>query len=130
MVRKQLKLLRQRGFQITMPLSACIANELNSQYGCEGYVEFNAISFSSVVAFFIYFIIFFIFCHKQHHCRNCGKVVCGPCSSKKFLLPQQSTKPLRVCLDCYDSLSRSKNEVRILFRRTMNFSSFFYTDFK
>lgn len=51
-----------------------------------------------------YFTIF------QHHCRNCGAVVCGPCSSKKFLLPSQSTKPVRVCLDCYDSLSQSKNE--------------------
>lgn len=36
--------------------------------------------------------------------------MCGPCSSKKFLLPSQSTKPVRVCLDCYDSLSQSKNE--------------------
>lgn len=48
--------------------------------------------------------------HLQHHCRNCGAVVCGPCSSKKFLLPSQSTKPVRVCLQCYDSLSQSKNE--------------------
>lgn len=47
---------------------------------------------------------------RRHHCRNCGAVVCGPCSSKKFLLPQQSSKPVRVCLDCYDSLSQSKNE--------------------
>lgn len=46
----------------------------------------------------------------QHHCRNCGAVVCGPCSSKKFLLPQQSTKPVRVCLNCYDSLSHTKTE--------------------
>ncbi|XP_053694720.1 pleckstrin homology domain-containing family F member 1 homolog isoform X1 [Sabethes cyaneus] len=47
---------------------------------------------------------------RRHHCRNCGAVVCGPCSSKKFLLPGQSTKPLRVCLDCYDSLSSMKRE--------------------
>ena len=46
----------------------------------------------------------------QHHCRNCGAVVCGPCSSKKFLLAGQSTKPLRVCLDCYDKLSSMKTE--------------------
>lgn len=46
----------------------------------------------------------------QHHCRHCGGVVCGPCSSKKFLLPQQSSKPVRVCLNCYDSLSQTKNE--------------------
>lgn len=46
----------------------------------------------------------------QHHCRNCGGVVCGPCSSKKFLLSQQASKPVRVCLDCYDSLSQSKHQ--------------------
>lgn len=45
-------------------------------------------------------IIFF-----QHHCRKCGGVVCGPCSNKRFLLPNQSLKPLRVCLQCYDKLS-------------------------
>lgn len=47
---------------------------------------------------------------RRHHCRNCGGVVCGPCSSKKFLLPQQSSKAVRVCLDCFDSLSQSKTE--------------------
>lgn len=45
---------------------------------------------------------------RRHHCRNCGAVVCGPCSSKKFLLPQQSSKSVRVCLKCYDNLSKSK----------------------
>ncbi|XP_055845506.1 pleckstrin homology domain-containing family F member 2 [Episyrphus balteatus] len=45
---------------------------------------------------------------RRHHCRNCGAVVCGPCSSKKFLLPQQSTKSVRVCLKCYDNLSKAK----------------------
>lgn len=44
---------------------------------------------------------------RRHHCRNCGAVVCGSCSSKKFLLPQQSSKPLRVCLACYDHLSKT-----------------------
>ncbi|XP_053948647.1 pleckstrin homology domain-containing family F member 1 homolog [Anastrepha ludens] len=43
---------------------------------------------------------------RRHHCRNCGAVVCGPCSSKKFLLPQQSSKPVRVCTACYDRLSK------------------------
>ncbi|EEC13114.1 zinc finger protein, putative, partial [Ixodes scapularis] len=43
----------------------------------------------------------------QHHCRKCGAVVCGPCSNRKFLLPAQANKPLRVCLTCYDSLSRA-----------------------
>ncbi|XP_054088292.1 pleckstrin homology domain-containing family F member 1 homolog [Zeugodacus cucurbitae] len=43
---------------------------------------------------------------RRHHCRNCGAVVCGPCSSKKFLLPQQSSKPVRVCTACYERLSK------------------------
>ena len=43
----------------------------------------------------------------QHHCRKCGAVVCGACSSKKFLLPSQSSKPLRVCDGCHGVLSTS-----------------------
>lgn len=46
---------------------------------------------------------------RRHHCRKCGLVVCGPCSNKKFLLPYQSSKPLRVCLTCYDVLSRARS---------------------
>lgn len=46
--------------------------------------------------------------NRRHHCRKCGAVVCGPCSNKKMLLPTQSTKPLRVCLNCYDSFSKAK----------------------
>lgn len=46
---------------------------------------------------------------RRHHCRNCGAVVCGPCSPKKFLLPSGS-KPQRVCLDCYDNLSSMNNQ--------------------
>lgn len=46
---------------------------------------------------------------RRHHCRNCGAVVCGPCSPKKFLLPSGS-KPQRVCLDCYDLLSSMNNQ--------------------
>ncbi|XP_026320451.1 pleckstrin homology domain-containing family F member 2 isoform X1 [Hyposmocoma kahamanoa] len=46
--------------------------------------------------------------NRRHHCRKCGSVVCGPCSSKKFLLKGQSDKPLRVCLQCFDELSRQQ----------------------
>ena len=48
----------------------------------------------------------------QHHCRKCGAVVCAGCSSKKFLLPSISSKPLRVCDGCYQVLSanNSSNE--------------------
>ncbi|XP_022118756.2 pleckstrin homology domain-containing family F member 2 isoform X1 [Pieris rapae] len=46
--------------------------------------------------------------NRRHHCRKCGAVVCGPCSSKRFVLRTQSEKPLRVCLHCYDRLTRDK----------------------
>ncbi|XP_063594117.1 pleckstrin homology domain-containing family F member 2-like isoform X4 [Penaeus indicus] len=52
----------------------------------------------------------FTLINRRHHCRKCGKVVCGPCSSKKVLLIHQSNKPLRVCLTCYDELSSAQTE--------------------
>lgn len=52
----------------------------------------------------------FTLINRRHHCRKCGKVVCGPCSSKKVLLIHQSSKPLRVCLSCYDELSSAQTE--------------------
>lgn len=50
----------------------------------------------------------FTMLNRRHHCRKCGAVVCGPCSSKKFLLPNQSSKPLRVCTRCYETLAVAK----------------------
>lgn len=50
----------------------------------------------------------FTMLNRRHHCRKCGAVVCGPCSNKKFLLPNQSSKPLRVCAHCYETLSAAK----------------------
>lgn len=43
--------------------------------------------------------------NRRHHCRNCGYVVCGDCSKRKFLLPAQSDEPMRVCNVCYQTLS-------------------------
>ena len=47
----------------------------------------------------------FTLMNRRHHCRKCGMVCCNPCSSKRFLMPAQSSKPLRVCLTCYDELA-------------------------
>ncbi|KAG7301368.1 hypothetical protein JYU34_014306 [Plutella xylostella] len=47
--------------------------------------------------------------NRRHHCRKCGSVVCGGCSSKRWLLRGQSSKPLRVCLQCYDELTRERS---------------------
>jgi len=46
---------------------------------------------------------------RRHHCRKCGAVVCAGCSSKKFLLPSQSSKALRVCDGCYQVLSTNNS---------------------
>jgi len=47
----------------------------------------------------------FTLVNRRHHCRKCGVVCCNTCSSKRFLLPAQSSKPLRVCMTCYDELA-------------------------
>jgi len=49
--------------------------------------------------------------NRRHHCRKCGIVVCGACSSNKWLMPQQSSKPLRVCTTCFSKLSAARDEV-------------------
>ncbi|XP_055588231.1 lateral signaling target protein 2 homolog [Uranotaenia lowii] len=39
---------------------------------------------------------------RRHHCRNCGGVFCGVCSSTSAPLPKYGlTKAVRVCRDCY-----------------------------
>ena len=51
----------------------------------------------------------FTLVNRRHHCRKCGVVCCNPCSSKRILLPAQSSKPLRVCNSCYDELAMQNN---------------------
>eukprot|EP01137_Pigoraptor_chileana_P033462 Opistho-2@24359 len=38
--------------------------------------------------------------NRKHHCRNCGKVVCHPCSTTTKVLAHISSKPQRICDDC------------------------------
>ncbi|OQR77323.1 pleckstrin homology domain-containing family F member 2-like [Tropilaelaps mercedesae] len=52
----------------------------------------------------------FTLLNRRHHCRKCGCVVCGNCSQHKFMLPVQSSKPLRVCDTCYNTLSMGKGD--------------------
>ncbi|XP_076659418.1 RUN and FYVE domain-containing protein 2 isoform X1 [Halictus rubicundus] len=37
---------------------------------------------------------------RKHHCRNCGKIFCHACSDNNTVL-LNSTKPVRVCDECY-----------------------------
>jgi len=54
----------------------------------------------------------FTMLNRRHHCRKCGQVVCGSCSSHKSLLPHMSSKPLRVCDECYRALSTKSGDGR------------------
>jgi hypothetical protein len=39
-------------------------------------------------------------------------VVCGSCSKNKFLLPNQSSKPVRVCNACFETLGKSRTSFK------------------
>lgn len=40
---------------------------------------------------------------RKHHCRNCGKIFCDKCSSKRILIPAfgYTKHPVRVCDNCF-----------------------------
>ncbi|XP_053209249.1 pleckstrin homology domain-containing family F member 2-like [Panonychus citri] len=46
----------------------------------------------------------FTLLNRRHHCRNCGAVICASCSKSRFLIPSQSSKPVRVCDTCKNKL--------------------------
>lgn len=48
--------------------------------------------------------------NRRHHCRKCGIVCCKNCSNKRITLPHQSSRPLRVCLSCYDKLAVNEHK--------------------
>ncbi|KAG2462566.1 SYFB ligase, partial [Polypterus senegalus] len=42
---------------------------------------------------------------RQHHCRKCGKAVCGKCSSKRSTYPIMGFEfQVRVCDSCYETI--------------------------
>lgn len=44
---------------------------------------------------------------RKHHCRNCGKIYCGKCSSYEAAIPALGViKPVRVCTACHDVLQK------------------------
>lgn len=42
----------------------------------------------------------------QHHCRKCGKAVCGKCSSKRSSIPLMGFEfEVRVCDSCHEAIT-------------------------
>ena len=38
----------------------------------------------------------------RHNCRNCGDLVCGPCSAQRQAIPRLGlSEPVRVCIKCH-----------------------------
>ncbi|XP_013414877.1 hepatocyte growth factor-regulated tyrosine kinase substrate [Lingula anatina] len=45
--------------------------------------------------------------NRKHHCRNCGQVFCGKCSSKNSIIPKFGIeKEVRVCDTCHEQLGK------------------------
>ena len=83
-----------------MLISGSLTTELNR---CQSGIQ-------TATCMFQFCVMNFVFSLSQHHCRKCGAVVCGACSNRKFLLPYQAERPLRVCISCYDALTAAQAE--------------------
>nr|XP_037838076.1 zinc finger FYVE domain-containing protein 16 isoform X2 [Chlorocebus sabaeus] len=55
----------------------------------------------------------FTFTKRRHHCRACGKVFCGVCCSRKSKL-QYLEKEARVCVVCYETISKAQAFERMM----------------
>ena len=51
----------------------------------------------------------FTFTKRRHHCRACGKAVCGDCSRGRAPLKYKNYEVARVCNYCFDDILKSKS---------------------
>ncbi|XP_028644669.1 zinc finger FYVE domain-containing protein 26 isoform X3 [Grammomys surdaster] len=48
--------------------------------------------------------------NRRHHCRRCGRLVCGSCSTKKMVVDGCRENPTRVCDQCYSYYNKDAPE--------------------
>ncbi|KAK2914047.1 hypothetical protein Q8A67_002446 [Cirrhinus molitorella] len=46
--------------------------------------------------------------YRRHHCRRCGYIVCKACSKSRALMPNISSRPVRICRTCASSVHEGK----------------------
>ncbi|XP_074092155.1 zinc finger FYVE domain-containing protein 26 isoform X2 [Macrotis lagotis] len=51
--------------------------------------------------------------NRRHHCRRCGRLVCGSCSTKKMVVESSRENPARVCDQCYNHYNKPSPEESI-----------------
>ena len=51
--------------------------------------------------------------NRRHHCRNCGKLLCGDCSKGRILIPRfgYTKKKVRVCSVCHEVISNNRSNI-------------------
>ena len=90
------------GYQTVFQMSVCTVKRQHSQCSIERFVlklpNTKPINNKLTRLCFI----------TQHHCRSCGKIVCGGCSKNNYPLLNISTKPVRVCDSCFSELNTKR----------------------
>lgn len=61
----------------------------------------------------------FTFTFRRHHCRACGKCICGDCSKNRMSVPYlEDGKPVRVCDACF-SIKEDSRQLEEIVKRNM-----------
>lgn len=48
--------------------------------------------------------------NRRHHCRMCGKLVCGNCSPHRVVLPNIDTSKQRICVQCFEAINEKQKQ--------------------
>ena len=64
----------------------------------------------------------FTIINRKHHCRNCGRLICGNCSSRRLIINNISNIPVRACDDCFNKCNNNNNKE--IFEKSIRSESF------